>query len=142
MTLTVEEVAEADPEESGLGLDIANSGEYVMAIEDGRFAVTLENEYLCTWAYGTLVLNGDRLEMSFIDGDGPAANKPGEAFVYTWSLYRDSLTLGSVPGGLSPSNFRVKPWERLGSTPSALSFSTRCPLPAGALRDGTHPADR
>ena len=62
-----------------------------------------------------------------------ATNKPGEAFIFGWSLYRDVLTLSPVRGAISPSNFRVKPWTRVSTTPSARFLSKRCPPAAGAL---------
>ena len=60
-------------------------------------------------------------------------NKPGERFVFGWSLYRDTLTLTAVPGEISPENFMVKPWHRTGSAPSPQVFGTRCPPPSDAL---------
>jgi len=77
------------------------------------------------------------MDWLFTDGGGIAptnsTNKPGEFFIYRWSLYRGELTLFPVNGAVSPSNFRVKPWLRISTTPSARFLSTRCPPPAGAL---------
>jgi hypothetical protein len=77
------------------------------------------------------------LEWLFSDGGGiepdGASDKPGEFFIYRWSLYRGVLTLVPVAGAVSPSNFRVKPWARISTSPSA-RFLSRCCLPAaGAL---------
>ena len=80
--------------------------------------------------------------VSFLGGGGiapnNAVNKPGEFFVFGWSLYRDVLTLTAVPGEISPGNFMLQPWRRTGDAPSATVFPTRCPPPADALvaRDG------
>ena len=74
---------------------------------------------------------------TFTDGGGieptGAANKPGEFFRFRWSLYRDTLTVGSVPGAVSPQNFFGKPWHRLSTVPSTRYFSRRCPPPTNAL---------
>ena len=43
-----------------------------------------------------------------------AYEKPGEQFTFTWSLYRDQLTLAASDDGFSPAVFRVKPWTRVG----------------------------
>jgi len=62
-----------------------------------------------------------------------ATNKPGEDYLFGWSLYRGVLTLSPVKDAISPGNFRVKPWARVSTTPSARLLSKRCPPPAGAL---------
>jgi hypothetical protein len=60
-------------------------------------------------------------------------NMLGEDFVLGWSLYRGVLTLSPVKGAISPWVFRVKPWARVSTAPSARFLSKRCLLPAGAL---------
>ena len=62
-----------------------------------------------------------------------ATNKPGEDYLFGWSLYRGVLTLSPVKGAISPGNFRVKPWARVSTTPSMRLLSKRCLPPAGAL---------
>jgi hypothetical protein len=114
-----------------------NYGTWTLVLDGGRFAVTQEDSQACTWGYGTFAVKGNRMEWLFTDGGGiapdNAANKPGEFFTYGWSLYRGVLTLSPVPGAVSPSNFMIKPWERIASTPSARFLSRRCLPPAGAL---------
>lgn len=114
-----------------------NYGAWTYVFDRGRFAITQEDEEACTWGYGTYVVTGDRVTWSFTNGGGispnNALNKPGERFVFGWSLYRDMLTLTPVPGEISPENFLVKPWHRTGEAPSLQVFGTRCPPPPDAL---------
>jgi hypothetical protein len=87
--------------------------------------------------YGTFTIKGNRIEWLFINGGGIAPdnanNKPGEFFTFGWSLYRGVLTLSPVPGAVSPSNFRVKPWAQISTAPTARFLTKRCLPPAGAL---------
>jgi TRAP-type C4-dicarboxylate transport system substrate-binding protein len=111
-----------------------NFGRFTLVIDRDRFAFTQENAEACTWQYGTAHLSGDKLRWSFIDGGGiapnNAENKPGELFVWRWSLYRDRLTLRSV----QPPDLGTHIWHRFASTPSARYLSRRCPPPKDALR--------
>jgi TRAP-type C4-dicarboxylate transport system substrate-binding protein len=114
-----------------------NYGDWMYVFDRGRFAFTQEQEDACTWGYGTYEVNGDHVSWTFIDGGGiapnRAENKPGEHFVFGWSLYRDTLTLTAVPGAISPLNFRVKPWQLTTATPAASALNPRCPPPPEAL---------
>jgi TRAP-type C4-dicarboxylate transport system substrate-binding protein len=114
-----------------------NYGTWTLVLDRGHFATTQEDSQACTWGYGTFTIKGNKIEWLFTDGGAPtpdpATNKPGEDFLYGWSLYRGVLTLSPVTGAISPSNFRVKPWARISTTPSARFLSKRCPPPAGAL---------
>jgi TRAP-type C4-dicarboxylate transport system substrate-binding protein len=114
-----------------------NWGHQTFVLDRGRFAFTEENDEACIWGYGDYSLSGDRLDLSFDDGGGQAPNnannRPGEEFVYGWSLYRDQLTLKPVPGEISPGNFRVNPWRLVEGDPSIGALSHRCPPPADAL---------
>jgi TRAP-type transport system periplasmic protein len=114
-----------------------NYGTWTLVLDRGRFAFTQEDRQACTWGYGTFTVKGDKVEWLFIDGGGiepdGAANKPGEFFIFGWSLYRGVLSLSAVKGAVSPSNFRIKPWASISAAPSAHFLSTRCPPPAGAL---------
>ena len=105
-------------------------------LRPGPFAFTQENKDACTWGYGTFAVKGNQVEWTFTDGGGIAPNnafnKPGEFFVFGWSLYRETLTLTAVPGA-SPENFRAMTWQRISTTPSSRPFSKRCPPPANAL---------
>jgi TRAP-type C4-dicarboxylate transport system substrate-binding protein len=114
-----------------------NYGAWTYVFDRGRFAFTQDNRPACTWGYGTYEVTGDRVEWSFLDGGGispnNAENKPGEFFVFGWSVFRDVLTLTAVPGKISPSNFLLRPWHLTGTKPSRGALSARCPPPAGAL---------
>lgn len=122
-----------------------NWGRWVYLLDHGRLAFTQENATACTWGYGRYVLRGQQMVWDIAGGGGlapnGAVNKPGEHFVFSWSLYGGVLTLG--PGAPttagtagddnSPSNFRVRPWHRVSATPSATALSRRCPPPAAAF---------
>jgi TRAP-type C4-dicarboxylate transport system substrate-binding protein len=114
-----------------------NYGTASYVLDRARFAFTQENKDACIWGYGTFAVKGNQVEWKFTDGGGTgpnnAFNKPGEFFVFGWSLYRETLTLTPVQGAIAPENFRVKPWQRISTTPSARYFSKRCPPPANAL---------
>jgi TRAP-type C4-dicarboxylate transport system substrate-binding protein len=114
-----------------------NYGAWTLVLDRGHFAITQEDQLACTWGYGTFTIKENRIEWLFTNGGGIAptnsANKPGEDFIFGWSLYRGVLTLSPVKGAISPSNFRVKPWTRVSTTPSARFLSKRCLPPAGAL---------
>ena len=113
-----------------------NYGTWTYVFDRDRFAFTQENKDACTWGYGTFAVKGHQVEWRFTDGGGIAPNnaynKPGEFFVFGWSLYRETLTLTAVPGA-SPENFRAMTWQRISTTPSTRPFSKRCPPPANAL---------
>jgi hypothetical protein len=68
------------------------------------------------WTKGTYAIIGDEVVFTIEDFGGKAPNdaheRTGEVFTYTWSLYRNQLTLGEAEGGISPELFRVKPWTR------------------------------
>ena len=106
-----------------------NYGAFTFLIDRGRFAQTQENKLACTWATGTVRLKGDRLEQLFKDGGGIAPtganNKPGEFFIWRWSLYRDKLKL--LP--ISPTDLPTLTWTRIDTSPSARYLSRRCPPP-------------
>jgi TRAP-type C4-dicarboxylate transport system substrate-binding protein len=114
-----------------------NYGSWILVLRDGHFAITQEYQNACTWGYGTFALKGAQLEVTFVDGGGispnNAMNKPGEFFTFGWSVYRDTLTLTPVESAISPENFRVKPWHRSSTTPSAKYLNKKCPPPASAL---------
>ena len=108
-----------------------NYGTFTYVFDRGRFAYTQEDQRACTWGYGIFTVKGDQFELRFTGGGGisPAGafSRPGESFIYRWSLYRGVMTLSKdgVP--------EVKPWNRISTTPSRRFLSKRCPPPAGAL---------
>jgi hypothetical protein len=62
---------------------------------------------------------GNTVTLTTTSGAGGSwPSRAGERFVFRWSLYRDQLTFGPVKGEISPENFRVKPWRRLGDAPA------------------------
>jgi TRAP-type C4-dicarboxylate transport system substrate-binding protein len=134
-TLSDLRAAGADPSE----LLPENYGAWIIVVDQGRFALAQENTpaHACSWAYGKLALKGNRIEFWVSDGGGitptGATDKPGELYTYTWSLYRDTVTLGRVPGAVSPTPTMAKPWRRITRTPSPRFFDKRCPPPGKAL---------
>jgi TRAP-type C4-dicarboxylate transport system substrate-binding protein len=114
-----------------------NYGAWTIAVKAGRFAFAQDDPQACTWAYGTLKVNGNKVELSVTAGGGISPNgaisQPGELYTYQWSLYRDELTLRPVAGAVSPPPTRAKPWRRLSTTASLRVFNQRCPPPANAL---------
>jgi hypothetical protein len=118
-----------------------NWGHFVYVLDGTRLAFTQEDAQACTWQYAKLVVHPKVLTLDFIDGGATkspnqAFNKPGDFFKFRWSLYRDTLTLSAVPGGLgtvSSSEFMVKPWHRVSTTPSRTVLSKDCPPPKAAL---------
>jgi hypothetical protein len=113
-----------------------NYGSWTIVVDHGRFALAQDNRAACTWAYGKLAVKGKTLELSVIDGGGIAPtgplDKPGELWTNTWSLYRDTLTLGRF-GPVSPTPMMAKPWRRIAAVPSSRFFNKRCPPPENAL---------
>jgi len=113
-----------------------NCGTWTFYFNRGHFAITQENGAACTWGYGTYRVTGSKIEWLFADGGGVAPtnalDKPGEDFVFAWSVYKGRTTLTAVPGGLSPDNFYLRPWRRLSAEPDPSYLSTRCPPPPQA----------
>jgi hypothetical protein len=109
-----------------------NYGEYIFVFDRGRFAFTQHFKDACTWGYGTYVVAGRRVAWSFLNGGGIAPNnafnKPGEHFVFGWSLYRGELVLTGSPA----FNFRAKPWRRVSPAPTRAFFDKRCLPPSAA----------
>ena len=115
-----------------------NWGDWVYVFDSGRFAFTQENDRACTWGYGTYEVSGERIAWTVLDGGAVEApnsafNRPGEYFVFSWELGGDTLTLGRVPGEISPENFMAKPWHRTSVTPDARALGDRCPPPSPAF---------
>lgn len=84
-----------------------------------------------------LTVTGAEMEWTIGDGGGIGQNgataKPGEYYAFSWSLYRDTLTLSPVAGAISPSNYRLKPRHRISAIPSAKYLNQHGPPPANAL---------
>jgi hypothetical protein len=136
MTTTITEQAMDDPK--GAEIPAENWGKWRFAVTGGRIAFTQVNRDACTWAYGHIAVKGSRMEWSIEDGGGIAPNgannRPGEHFEFRWSRYRDLVTLRPAEGAISPANFRVKPWRRIGDSPSIDGLSKTCPPREDALK--------
>jgi hypothetical protein len=132
MVTTEQDIRRSDP-----SVTPENWGTWIFVFDRGHFAFTQENLTACTWGYGTYAVTGAHVAWRLAGGGGVAptgaVNKPGEHFVFTWSIYRDTLTLTAVTGEISPDNFLLQPWHRLDTKPSASSLNKRCPPPAQAL---------
>ena len=96
---------------------VENYGEHRWVLDGGHFEMTQKNGASDRWTKGTYVVRDNIVEFTVEDYGGVAPNnsseKTGEVFTYTWSLYRDKLTLGPVEGAVSPENFSAKPWTRV-----------------------------
>ncbi|MFL5914983.1 MAG: TRAP transporter substrate-binding protein [Gaiellaceae bacterium] len=128
--------AESDPRTGPVVPE--NWGHWVFVFEGSRLAFSQQDSGACTWAYGRVRVRPRIFSWTIIDGGytrspNRSYNKPGEAFEFGWSRYRDTLTLSPVPGAVSPANFRVQPWRRLSPQPSRRYFSKECPPPKRAL---------
>lgn len=136
MDSTASDLMRADPQDGPAMPE--NWGHWVFVFDGSRLSFSQEDSAACTWAYGRVRVRPH--DFSWTIGEGGytrspnrAYNKPGEAFRFGWSLYRDTLTLTSVPGAVSPANFRARPWRRVSSQPSRKYFSKECPPPTRAL---------
>ncbi len=108
----------AELEAAGADLLVENFGSFRWVLDDGKFEMTQKNGASDRWTKGTYVVRDDVVVFTIEDYGGEAPNdaseKTGEVFTYTWSLYRDKLTLGPVDGAVSPEGFASKPWTRVG----------------------------
>jgi TRAP-type C4-dicarboxylate transport system substrate-binding protein len=111
-----------------------NLGHYVYVFDRGRFAFQQRYEDACTWGDGRFTVTGHSMRWIFTDGGGIAPNGandgPGEEFRFTWSRFRDTITLGPVRGAISPRYFRRRVWHRVSATPSLSVFDKLCAPPA------------
>jgi TRAP-type C4-dicarboxylate transport system substrate-binding protein len=98
-----------------------NYGHWRFVFDRGRLYYTQSSEGASRWTRGVYTVKGDVLEYTITayGGEAPhgAAEKTGEVFTFRWSRYRDRLTLMPVKGKISPLNFRMKPWRRVGDAP-------------------------
>jgi len=133
-------LTDADIEAAGDTPDSAvpeNYGEFRLVLDHGRYAFNQRNPPACTWGYGTYLVQGDLITLSFIGGGGVspnnAVNKPGELFEYRWSLYRGRLTWIAVPGAVSPANLTAEPWLRRPTKPPRDFLHAQCLPPDQAF---------
>jgi hypothetical protein len=132
-------LADVPPAQRANDPEVVNSenlGHFVWVFERGRFANTQNYKDACTWAYGRYTVTGHTMRLIFTAGGGiapnNAADKPGEDFKFTWSRYRDTVTLGRAKAATSPLEtvLRRRPWHLVSATPSGDVFDKRCPPPA------------
>jgi TRAP-type C4-dicarboxylate transport system substrate-binding protein len=95
-----------------------NYGRWRFALNRGQLYYTQAAEGSRRWTRADYTVKGHTLTFTVTDygGEAPhgAAEKTGERFSFRWSRYRDRLTLSPVKGEVSPENFRVKPWRKVG----------------------------
>ena len=117
--------------------DPANYGTTTLVVDRGRFAFTgVNGPTVCGHGFGSWTVKGQTVEWLFAGGGvqgSNAANKPGELFVYGWSLFRDTLTFSRITGATPPEGAIAKPWTRVSRTPSRSALGHRCPPPRQAL---------
>ena len=98
-------------------LVVENYGKFRWVLDGGRFEMTQKNGASDRWTKGSYVVRDDVVAFTVEDFGGVAPTgsheRTGEVFTYTWSLYRDQLTLGPVEKAISPELFMVKPWTRV-----------------------------
>jgi hypothetical protein len=98
-------------------LVIENYGQFRWTLDGGRFEMTQKNGDSDRWTKGTYAVRDDVVEFTVEESGGISPNDylemPGEVYAYTWSVYRDQLTLGPVDGAISPEPFLAKPWTRV-----------------------------
>jgi hypothetical protein len=98
-----------------------NYGRWRFVFDRGQLYYTQSAEGASRWTRATYTVKGNILEytVTAYGGEAPhgAAEKTGEVLTFRWSRYRDRLTLGPVKGKISPMNFRMKPWRRIGDAP-------------------------
>jgi hypothetical protein len=98
-----------------------NWGRWRYTLSRGQMYYTQSSEGHTRWTRATYTVKGHTFTYTVTEygGDAPhgAAEKTGEVFTFRWSRYRDRLSLAPITGGVSPKNFRLKPWRRVGDTP-------------------------
>jgi TRAP-type C4-dicarboxylate transport system substrate-binding protein len=118
MTSTREEAVKASGEPN---IDSENYGRYRFVMSRGRLRYTQSSEGASRWTTATYTVKGRIFTFTVTDfgGEAPngAAEKTGEVYTFRWSRYRDRLTLAPVAGKISPENFRIHPWRRVGDAP-------------------------
>jgi TRAP-type C4-dicarboxylate transport system substrate-binding protein len=114
MTSTAEELLETASTGTLLS---ENYGQWRFVLDRGRLRYTQSSEGATRWTEGAYTVQGYTMVWRITDYGGEAPNdaveETGEVFTFYWSRYRDTLTLSTVRGAISPANFRVKPWRKL-----------------------------
>jgi TRAP-type C4-dicarboxylate transport system substrate-binding protein len=98
-----------------------NWGRWRYTLSRGRMYYTQSSEGHTRWTRASYTVKDHVFTYTVTDfgGDAPhgASEKTGEVFSFRWSRYRDRLSLGPVKDAVSPRNFSLKPWRRVGDAP-------------------------
>jgi TRAP-type C4-dicarboxylate transport system substrate-binding protein len=82
-----------------------DAGHYRMVLRRGRVSSSFSSPYSSGWhATGVFSVRGDKIRFRYTDGG---------AAIYRWNLYRDTLTLGKIPGLPEAPNPTFAPWSRI-----------------------------
>jgi TRAP-type C4-dicarboxylate transport system substrate-binding protein len=116
-TTRAESAKTADPAD----LVSENYGHWRFVLNRGQMYYTQASEGHRRWTRASYTVKDHTLEytVTAYGGEAPhgAAEKTAEVFSFRWSRYRDRLTLAPLKGKISPDNFRLKPWRRVGDAP-------------------------
>jgi TRAP-type transport system periplasmic protein len=117
MTTTLKESVKFSGQ-AAADIDPENYGRWRFVLDRGRLYYTHSNEGSSRWTKGVYTVRGHTITWRVTDSGGEATNGPrertGEVMAFRWSRYRDQLTLTPAAGKISPGNFRVEPWRRIG----------------------------
>jgi TRAP-type C4-dicarboxylate transport system substrate-binding protein len=110
-----------------------NWGHWVLVVDDGRFALSQENESACTWGFGRWRMDERIARMTMEGGGSEQPDDPvwrrGEDFAWWWIEFDGMLQLASAmqdgPPGLT--------FTRMSVSPDPSAFPGRCPPPAEAF---------
>jgi hypothetical protein len=83
-----------------------DAGHYRMVLRRGRVRSSFASPGSSGWHHtGIFTLRGDTIRFRYPDG---------EAGIYRWNLFRESLTLRKVAGVAEAPNPTFAPWTRVG----------------------------
>ena len=80
-----------------------------IAFDLGRWVGRADDFWKVTGTYG---LSGDVIRLTISDCEPVGSCEPGSFTEYTWSLYRDTLSLERIPGRWVWPSVVAKPWVR------------------------------
>jgi C4-dicarboxylate-binding protein DctP len=84
-----------------------DAGNYRMVLRRGRVSTSFTSPDSSGWrGNGSFRVRGERILFQYGDGSSAA---------YTWNVFRDTLTLRTVPGVAEAPNPTFAPWHRVGS---------------------------
>ena len=116
---TREQLASVVPTEGDIVPE--NYGSWRFVLRRGKLRYTQSNGDAERWTTADYTVQGNTLTFTVTGYGGEAptnsAEKTGEEFSFSWSLYRDRLTLKPVEGKISPEPFLARAWTRVGDAP-------------------------